>query len=148
MATHVVSASARIAAAPDRVYALIADFRNGHPRILPKEFSDPSVEQGGYGAGTITKYRLKILGKSQWFRGAITEPEPGRVLVETILDGNGAVTTFTVNPVPEPGKSDVNISTALPVRGGLLGAIEGFVSDRILRPIYQRELELIAAQLA
>ncbi len=117
MGTHVVSESATIGAAPERVYALIADFREGHPRILPKEFSDSTVEKGGYGAGTITRYRLRTMGKSRWYRSAITEPEPGRVLVETILDGNGAVTTFTVNPTPEPGRSDVDLhSASVPAR--------------------------------
>jgi hypothetical protein len=48
-----VVASAHIAAAPAQVYAIIANYREGHPRILPKEFSGLTVEQGGIGAGTI-----------------------------------------------------------------------------------------------
>ncbi|MBV9688683.1 MAG: hypothetical protein JO202_03125, partial [Ktedonobacteraceae bacterium] len=38
---------------PEDVYATIADYRQGHPNILPKEIYDLQVEQGGYGAGTI-----------------------------------------------------------------------------------------------
>ncbi|GAC1465481.1 MAG: hypothetical protein PVSMB2_32120 [Ktedonobacteraceae bacterium] len=38
-------------ARPEDVYATIADYRNGHPHIIPKEsLYDLQVEQGGYGA--------------------------------------------------------------------------------------------------
>jgi hypothetical protein len=84
------------------------------------------------------------LGRTQTFRAAITEPEPGQVLVETYLDSNGAITTFTVNRRADQGASDVTISTELPVRTGLLGAIERFLTTRYLRPLYLRELGLLA----
>ena len=89
-----------IPARRERVYSLIANYNDGHPRILPKQFSDLVVEQGGIGAGTVIRFQMSILGKKQHFRAAITEPEPGHVLVETDLEPNGAVTTFTVNPGP------------------------------------------------
>ena len=95
---HIVSASATIPARRERVYSLIADYNDGHPRILPKQFMSLVVEQGGVGAGTIIRFQMRVFGKKQTFRAAITEPERGRVLVETDLDTNGAVTTFTVNP--------------------------------------------------
>jgi Polyketide cyclase / dehydrase and lipid transport len=141
---HLVSSSALIDATPRRVYAVIADFRNEHSHILPKQFSHLEVEKGGFGAGTVIRYRMRVAGKTHAVRSAISEPEPGRVLVETILDGNGAVTTFTVNPGPSPGQSEVTISTELPVRSGLLGAMERFFTTRLLRPIFIRELELLA----
>jgi len=141
---HVVRASALIDATPRRVYTVIADFRNEHSHILPEQFSHPEVEKGGFGGGTVIRYRLRVWGKTHAVRSAITEPEPGRVLAETILDGNGAVTTFTVDPGPSPGQSEVTISTELPVRSGILGAIERFFTTRFLRTIYIRELELLA----
>jgi hypothetical protein len=141
---HIISAAAIIPARRERVYSLIANYHEGHPRILPKEFSNLVVEQGGVGAGTVIRFQMSVLGKKQTFRAAITEPEPGRVLVETDLDTNGAVTTFTVNPGHAPADSNVSISTELPVRSGLLGALERRLSTLLLRPIYKKELENLA----
>ena len=145
--SHTVSAAASIDAAPQRVYALLADYREGHPGILPAQFSDLVVEQGGTGAGTVIRFRMRSMGKTQNFRAAVTEPEPGRVLAESYLDGNGAVTTFTVDPIREGTVSQVTISTTLPLHTGIRGAIERFFATRYLRPIYQRELQLLAARL-
>jgi len=87
---------------------------------------------------------MSLFGRRQTFRAAITEPEPGRVLVETDLNGNGAVTTFTVNPGGAPADSHVTISTELPVRAGFLGKIERTATTMLLRPIYLKELENLA----
>jgi Polyketide cyclase / dehydrase and lipid transport len=143
--THVVTATALVPAAPSRVYALIADYHNGHPHILPKEFSELVVEKGGVGRGTIIRFHMSVFGRKQTFRAAISEPEPGRVLVETDLDANGAVTTFIVDPDAASGHSRVTITTELAVRKGLAGKIERFFSTRLLRPMYVRELGLLAA---
>src|SRR3954452_24399967 len=102
-----VSASATIPARRDRVYSLISNYKDGHPRILPKQFTNLTVEQGGTGAGTVIRFQMSVFGRRQTLRAAITEPEPGRVLVETDLDTNGAVTTFTVNPGSAPADSQV-----------------------------------------
>jgi hypothetical protein len=141
---HVVSASAVIPARRERVYSLIANYHEGHPRILPKQFSGLMVEQGGVGAGTVIRFQMSVLGRKQTFRAAITEPDPGRVLVETDLDSNGAVTTFTVDPGTAPADSHVTISTELPVRSGVLGTVERKVTTLLLRPIYMRELANLA----
>ena len=141
---HIVSASATIPARRERVYSLIANYNDGHPRILPRQFTSLVVEQGGVGAGTIIRFQMSVFGKKQTFRAAITEPEPGRVLVETDLDANGAVTTFTVNPGGAPADSHVTISTELPVRSGVLGKIERTLSNLLLRPLYVKELENLA----
>ena len=129
-------------AKPARVYATIANYREGHPRILPKQFSGLTVEKGGVGAGTVIRFQMRAFGRTQSFRGVVTEPEPGRVLVETYQEPNPSATTFTVNPVG--AGSEVVISTELPVRGGLLGSIERALSERYLLPIYREELELLA----
>jgi hypothetical protein len=87
---------------------------------------------------------MSVFGKKQTFRAAITEPEPGRVLVETDLDANGAVTTFIVNPGRAPADSHVTISTELRVRNGFLGKIERILATLLLRPVYVQELENLA----
>jgi len=141
---HLVSASATIPARRERVYSLIANYNDGHPRILPKQFTSLVVEQGGVGAGTIIRFQMSVFGKKQTLRAAVAEPEPGRVLVETNLDANGAVTTFTVNPGGAPADSHVTISTELPVRSGVLGKIERTLTTLLLRPMYVKELENLA----
>ena len=130
-------------AAPERVYATIANYHTGHPRILPKQFSAMTVESGGIGAGTIIRFNMRVFGRTQPFRAAVTEPQPGRVLVETYLDSNAAVTTFTVDAGAAPGMTVATISTELRVRAGIAGAIERFLITRYFRPIYLKELELL-----
>ena len=141
---HIIKASATIPARRERVYSLLANYNDGHPRILPSQFSSLVVEQGGIGAGTIIRFEMNLFGRKQLFRAAISEPEPGRVLMESYLDDNGAITTFTIDPDSAPADSRVTISTELPVRAGFLGKIERVLSTLMLRPIYKKELENLA----
>ena len=91
MAMYRVSATKVIAAPAARVYDLLADYREGHPSILPKAyFISHTVEQGGRGAGTVVAFQMKLMGRTQSFRSTISEPEPGRVLVETVLSNGPA----------------------------------------------------------
>lgn len=141
---HIVSASATIPARRERVYSLIANYNDGHPRILPRQFTSLVVEQGGVGSGTIIRFQMSVFGRKRTFRAAISEPDPGRVLVETDLDANGAVTTFTVNPGGAPADSQVTISTELRVRSGVRGRIERTLTTLLLRPLYVKELQNLA----
>ena len=137
-----VEARATVRAPADRVYDLIADYRSGHPRIVPaKYFSNLLVERGGRGAGTVITYEMKLVGKVRKARARITEPHPGRELVETV-EGDGIVTTFRVEPTGAAA-SDVTISTNFPTRGGVLGSLEGIMVRKLLTPIYREELALI-----
>ena len=96
MAQHQVSAAALIPAAAQRVYAVIADYANWHPRILPRpHFVSLTVEKGGVGAGTVIKFQMRLMGSLRTFHSVISEPKPDRVLVETDLN-TGAATTFSV----------------------------------------------------
>ena len=143
MVEHSVEASAEIEAAAERVYGIVADYREGHPRIIPKSFFDGiEVEQGGYGEGTLIHVRVHVAVQKSSFRAAVTEPEPGRVLVETDVDG-GPVTTFTVDP--GAGRCRITISTRLQRKGKPLGMIERFFIIRFLRRVYAEELRLLAA---
>jgi hypothetical protein len=94
---HVISASKTIAAPPQRIYSILADYHEGHPSVLPRQFTSMTVEHGGAGAGTIIQFTMRLLGRTQRFRGFVSEPEPGRVLVET-YETTGAVTSFIVDP--------------------------------------------------
>jgi hypothetical protein len=144
MPQHTISAAALIPAPPQQVYGIIADYRDGHPHILPKpHFVSLTVEQGGVGAGTVIRFQMRLMGRLQTFRATITEPEPGRVLVETDIQ-TGAVTTFTVEPRADAQQAAVTIMTTTPVRAGLLGRLEAWLATRLLRPIYVKELAQLA----
>jgi hypothetical protein len=140
-----VSAEAVINAPADAVYAVIADYHDGHPRIIPKPpFVSLDVEEGGIGAGTAIRCRMRMMGRIQEFRATVTEPEPGK-LVETIA-ATGMVTSFTVESAGD--RTRVTISTDFPTRGGLLGRVERFLITRALRPVYVRQIELLEAVAA
>ena len=137
-----ITVSQVISAPSEKIYSLIADYREGHPKILPKpHFLSFEVEEGGVGAGTIIAFQMDVMGKTQDFRAEVTEPEPGHVLVETDLN-TSAPTTFTVDLI-DPQTSLVTISTVLQTRDGLLGKLEGWFTRRFLTPIYEEELKLL-----
>lgn len=143
-----VEHSARVAASAARVYDVLADYRDGHPRILPPQFRNLVVDRGGRGAGTQTHFEMKAFGRIQKFRHAVEEPEPGRVLLERDLDTD-ATTTFVVDPSGDG--SQVTITTELPLKPGLAGRIERFLATRYLLGIYREEvkkLEQVARQVA
>jgi hypothetical protein len=126
------------------VYRIIADYHDGHPHILPKpHFVSLTVEQGGLGAGTVIRFQMRLMGRLQTFRATITEPEPGRMLVETDMQ-TGAVTTFTVEPHDDAQHAAVTIATTMSVRNGLLGRLQGWLTTRLLHPIYIKELAQLA----
>ena len=140
MARHRIEVAADITAPPALAYSLIADYRDGHPHILPRPpFVSLDVEQGGVGAGTVIRFRMKMLGKTREMRASITEPEPGRVLVETDPAGE-VVTTFTVEPAGGERQSRVTIATDFKVAWGPFGWMQGRLIDWLLRPVYLREI--------
>jgi len=141
------SVPAVIPAPPRDVYAVLADYREGHPRILPRPpFESLDVEAGGIGAGTVIRVGMRVLGRRQSFRAVVSEPEPGRVLVER--NDDGTVTTFTVEPVANGRSARVTIATELAGGRGIRGVVEQWLTPRLLRPVYVKELGLLAAVAA
>jgi hypothetical protein len=138
-----VVASRAIGVAAPVAYRLIADYQGGHQRILPdKYFGNLRATKGGYGDGTEIAFEMYPFGMkraAQQARARVTEPEPGRVLVETDLD-RGFVTTFTVDPTG-PNSARVEFVTTVPSKRGILGAIERVVTTRFLSTVYDAELE-------
>jgi Polyketide cyclase / dehydrase and lipid transport len=142
MPTLRIQSSARIAAPASRVYDLIADYHTGHPSILPPQyFQALTVEAGGKGAGTRIRFTMIALGTRRECRVRISEPEPGRVLLEVDED-TGTKTRFLVEPVG-PDQAQVTFETSYPARG-LRGWIEALLVPRYLRKVYAAELALLA----
>jgi hypothetical protein len=142
---HLIRAAAHIPAPAPQVYRIIANYHSGHPRILPKQFSGLTVERGGVGDGTVIRFTMTVLGKTETLRAEITEPEPGRVLVERNVLGNDAETRFIVEPGATGRDCQVIFETTISVRTGIAGAIEKFMLTRILTAIYAEELKLLAS---
>ncbi|HZU67288.1 MAG TPA: SRPBCC family protein [Ktedonobacteraceae bacterium] len=139
-----VKSEAVLEAPAEDVYATIADYYQGHPRILPKEFEDLRVEQGGYGAGTIIRFKMRVMGSEQSFYQRVSEPEPGRVLVEQDINPPQQVTTtFKVDPLEQGQKSHVEISTTMKTSPGLRGLVERILVPMINPAVYRKELKLL-----
>ncbi len=140
-----IAASSVINAPPQQVYAILADYEVSHPSILPKQYF-PSIEvtRGGVGAGTALRFQMKAGNSTRSFIADVTEPEPGRVLVERNrleADPNAtSVTTFTVDPNGER-QTHLTIATEMTVSNWL----EGLVTMLFLRRVYAQEMKQIAA---
>ncbi len=139
-----VQVSKLIEATPERVYNTIADYQKGHRAILPKRyFTDMTVLEGSQGAGTVIKVKMNVMGARRHFRLQVSEPEPGRVLVESDPE-SGTITTFTIDAVDQGQSSRVTIETIAKANSGLRGFMEKLFNPAITRRIYQEELELLA----
>ena len=77
----------------------------------------------------------------------MTEPEPGRVPVETDL-GRDVVTTFIVEPVHGGGRARATISTEMGVGGRPLGWLRRRLVSRFLRTVYTRQIAHLEAAAA
>lgn len=146
--TYTVTGSARIDAAPQRIYDIIRDYHVGHPSILPKQFSNFRVESGGLGAGTTIRFDVTVLGQTQHYKAVVSEPEPGRVLVERNVEPNDSVTTFVVAPENGGRAATVKIETEMKQRPGIGGTIERLLIERMLPPMYAQELKNLSVCVA
>lgn len=136
----IATATGIVRAPPDRVYALLADYRHHHPRILPPEyFTGLRVEQGGKGAGTRIRVQMRVMGVAREFIHLIREPEPGRVL-EAVDSTGTTTTTFTVDPLDRGTDAQVTIQTRFQVRPGVRGMIERALTGLVLSRIYGKEI--------
>ncbi len=139
-----VAASAVIDAEPSIVYAILADYRQGHLSILPEKYLlGLEVERGGAGAGTRFRCRMRMLGQVHTFHAEVTEPDPGRVMVESIDDAQHTTTSFTVDPVNGGRRSRVAIATTWE-SSSMRAFVERLIAPRMLRRIYAEELRNLA----
>ncbi len=130
-----------INARPEKVYAILADYKDGHPHILPKKyFGDLTIERGGKGAGTIFNTIVTSLGKQITYRMEVSEPEPGRVLVEKDT-ASDLVTTFAVKPLDNGTRAEAKIMMDWSAKPGLKGFFEKLLMLLGLRQVFAAELK-------
>jgi len=134
-----------VAAEPERVYDALADYSGTRGRVLPGQFSEYEVQDGGKGAGTVVHWKLQATSKR--VRDClfdVTAPTPGQ-LVET--DRNSTmVTTWTVTPAGD-GRSKVVTSTNWQGATGVGGFFERTFAPKGLNRIYDDVLARLAADV-
>jgi uncharacterized protein YndB with AHSA1/START domain len=128
-----------IPAPPERVHAVLADYRQ-RPRILPASYLDYRVEEGGQGDGTVVSYRLRAARHARPYTMEVAEPTPGRTLVER--DRNSSlVTTWMLSPTASGTGTDLRLSTIWEGGGGAGGLFERTFAPRWLRRIHGELLD-------
>ncbi|MBX7470285.1 SRPBCC family protein [Streptomyces sp. MAG02] len=134
-----------VAADPETVFDMLADYKDGRPKLLPEHFSEYQVREGGDGEGTLVHWKLQATSKR--VRDClleVTEPTDGQ-LVEK--DRNSSmVTTWTVTPAGE-GRSKVVVSTVWNGAGGIGGFFERTFAPKGLGRIYDAILAKLAAEV-
>jgi hypothetical protein len=140
MKRQIATVSKLVRAPAETIYEILADYCTKHPLILPKPyFLSLDVEEGGMGEGTTVNFKMRVLGRTQSFRSLITEPVPGRTLLETDLH-SGVSTRFDLSPLESGPHTQVTISTELRNQG----LLEGLLAKLLLQKIYRQELKLLA----
>jgi Polyketide cyclase / dehydrase and lipid transport len=123
---------------PDEVYAVLADYRTHHPRIMPDPpFSDLVVESGGVGEGTVFHICARIAGRRRRLHMHVAEPDPGRVLTETDLD-SGQVTRFEVTA--DGAGTLARMSSTWDSKPGLRGLADRLVVAPMMSRTFGRQL--------
>jgi uncharacterized protein YndB with AHSA1/START domain len=134
-----------IPAPPARVHAALADY-HGRARILPGNYRDWTVEEGGQGAGTVVSYRLRAGRRERRYRMEVAEPTPGVTLVERDRESS-LVTTWILNPTASATATELGLSTIWEGSGGIGGFFERAFAPRGLRRIHGELLDRLTRQL-
>ncbi len=137
------SSSITIAQAPGQVLAALADYETVRPRILPQQYLDYSVVEGGQGNGTIVKWTLQATSKrSRAIEAAVTVD--GSTITER--DANSSlVTTWTVEP--SGAGSEVTTTTQWKGAGGIGGFFEKTFAPMGLKKIQAQTLANLDKEL-
>ncbi|MCQ4046203.1 SRPBCC family protein [Streptantibioticus rubrisoli] len=134
-----------IAATPEAAFGTLADYAHARKELLPEQYSEYEVREGGAGAGTLVHWRLQATSKR--VRDClldVTEPSPGQ-LVEK--DRNSTmVTTWTVTPAGE-GKAKVVVSATWSGATGIGGFFERTFAPKGLNRIHDQVLANLAAHV-
>lgn len=136
MAQVSASSSITIAQAPDQVLAALADYETVRPRILPEQYLDYTVVEGGQGNGTVAQWTLQATSKrSRNVKATVTVN--GSTIVER--DANSSlVTTWTV--APSGAGSEVTTTSEWKGAGGIGGFFEKTFAPLGLKKIQAQTL--------
>lgn len=126
-----------INATPDAVLEAVSDYRTVRPKILPGQYSDYQVLQGGTGAGTVARWKLQAT-KSRVRDVQAAVDVAGKTVIEK--DANSSmVTNWTVAPAGTG--STVTVKTSWTGGSGVKGFFEKTFAPLGLRKIQAETLE-------
>ncbi len=132
-----------IVAEPEAVLDAVADYATVRPKILPSNYRDYAVVQGGKGDGTIVRWTLQATKKRVRYVEAAISVKDNTV---TETDANSTmVTTWTVTPISDGAR--VAVETTWAGAGGIGGVFEGLFAPVGLRKIQAETLANLAKQV-
>lgn len=135
-----------IAAEPEKVFDALADYNGTRPEVLPEQYSEYEVREGGDGEGTVVHWKLQATSKR--VRDClleVSEPADGE-LVEK--DRNSSmVTTWRVTPGRQEQTARVTVTTVWNGVGGIGGFFEKTFAPKGLARIHDDLLARLAAKL-
>lgn len=134
-----------VAAEPERVYAALGDYAGTRGRVLPGQFSEYEVREGGQGAGTLVHWRLQATSKR--VRDCLLDVSAPTADQLVEADRNSSmVTTWTVVPAGA-GRSKVEVRTTWQGATGIGGFFERTFAPKGLNRIYDELLASFAAHV-
>ncbi|MDH6282474.1 hypothetical protein M2284_003285 [Rhodococcus sp. LBL1] len=140
-----VSASTSITstAAPEQAVAALSDYETVRPRILPQQYRDYRVLEGGQGDGTVAQWTLQATEKRSRDVKA-TVSVSGNTVTER--DANSSlVTTWEV--APSGTGSKITTTTEWKGAGGIGGFFERTFAPLGLRKIQEQTLANLVREL-
>jgi polyketide cyclase/dehydrase/lipid transport protein len=142
MATVTAQATKTLDAPPQRVLDFLRDYRESRPKILPDNYTNYRVEQGGEGPGTVFAYHFAAGGRERDYR--LRVEEAGGDLRERD-EFSSFVSTWRVTP--EGAGSAVTLEGTWNGAGGVGGVFERLFAPLGLRRIYADVLERLGSTL-
>ncbi|MEU5832497.1 SRPBCC family protein [Streptomyces diacarni] len=135
-----------IAAEPEKVFDALADYNGTRSEVLPEQFSEYEVREGGDGEGTVVHWKLQATSKR--VRDCLLEvgePADGE-LVEK--DRNSSmVTTWRVTPGARTNSARVTVTSVWNGAGGIGGFFEKTFAPKGLARIYDDLLARLASKV-
>lgn len=140
------SEASKVLAFPaDEIYAVISDYKVGHPAILPKKyFKEYELLEGGQGAGSLIRVQMEVMGTREEFTLLASEPEKNRHLME-VDKSRGTRTSFLLEPQEKGTK--VSIISISPSSKGIKGFFERLIVPSVSKKIFREELDILADYL-
>jgi hypothetical protein len=129
-----------ISATPEVVYNFLADYSR-RPMILPPNYIDYHIEQGGFGAGTVIAYRLEAAGRERPYSIRVEEPAPG-TLVERDINSS-LVTIWQLLPMGNGRYTKVVLTTQWEGSSGTGGFFERTFAPMGLGRVHDTTLDLL-----
>jgi hypothetical protein len=142
--SHIFVRSERvIEASPAEVFNALIDYKVKRPRMLPPNYLNYTVKQGGQGDGTVISYRFRAAGRERPYEMTVEETIAGQVLTER--DRNSSlVTRWSVLPVDGGQRSKVSVESDWQGGSGARGFFERTFAPLGLRRVYKDALVALA----